>query len=306
MHPRSYHIQPYDLQALCNKVPALKGFLKESPKRDLTIDFSEPAAVIALNKALLLKHYDITYWSIPDSYLCPPVPGRAEYIHHIADALGKPRGKLPYSNSFTCMDVGVGANCIYPIIGSKVYGWQFVGTDIDEKAIESARRITSENTRLNGHVTLRLQKNPDMIFKNIWNKDEYIDLVICNPPFHESQKTAEKDTRRKLKHVTKSSNPPLKRNAGGQGRELWCQGGERAFISRMIKESKEYGILCYMFSSLISKEKNVIPLQNLAKSNGAKSLGVLEMSIGNKKSRIITWSYLTEKQKRVWEKTRWV
>lgn len=40
-----------------------------------------------LNKALLAAHYDIEYWDIPDTYLCPPIPGRADYVHRAAELL---------------------------------------------------------------------------------------------------------------------------------------------------------------------------------------------------------------------------
>jgi 23S rRNA (adenine1618-N6)-methyltransferase len=40
--------------------------------------------------------------------------------------------------------IGIGANCIYPIIGNAEY-WSFVGTDIDEKAIENCSTIIEAN-----------------------------------------------------------------------------------------------------------------------------------------------------------------
>ena len=41
----------------------------------------------ALNKALLAHFYAVKHWDIPDGFLCPPVPGRADYVHHLADLL---------------------------------------------------------------------------------------------------------------------------------------------------------------------------------------------------------------------------
>jgi 23S rRNA (adenine1618-N6)-methyltransferase len=37
---------------------------------------------------LLISYYDIQKWDIPH-YLCPPIPGRADYIHYIADLLAE-------------------------------------------------------------------------------------------------------------------------------------------------------------------------------------------------------------------------
>jgi len=30
------------------------------------------------------------------------------------------------------LDIGTGASAIYPLLGARVYGWSFLGTDIDE------------------------------------------------------------------------------------------------------------------------------------------------------------------------------
>jgi 23S rRNA (adenine1618-N6)-methyltransferase len=34
---------------------------------------------------------------------------------------------------------GTGASCIYPLLGTKVGGWSFVATDIDETSLRHAR-----------------------------------------------------------------------------------------------------------------------------------------------------------------------
>ena len=42
-----------------------------------------------LNRALLKADYGIDFWDIPPNYLCPPIPGRVDYIHHLADLLAR-------------------------------------------------------------------------------------------------------------------------------------------------------------------------------------------------------------------------
>jgi 23S rRNA (adenine1618-N6)-methyltransferase len=37
------------------------------------------------------------------------------------------------------LDIGVGANCVYPLIGHAEYGWRFLGVDIDEAALANAQ-----------------------------------------------------------------------------------------------------------------------------------------------------------------------
>jgi len=43
--------------------------------------------VKVLNTALLFKYYNIQSWNFPDDNLCPPISGKVDYIHHLADLL---------------------------------------------------------------------------------------------------------------------------------------------------------------------------------------------------------------------------
>ncbi|MBC7494605.1 MAG: RlmF-related methyltransferase, partial [Flavobacterium sp.] len=115
LHVRNKHRERYNLKALIESVPELAQYVSLNIYNDESIDFFNPEAVKALNKALLKHHYQIDHWNIPPNYLCPPIPGRADYIHYIADLLcGSNYGKIPKGNLVTCLDIGVGANCVYP------------------------------------------------------------------------------------------------------------------------------------------------------------------------------------------------
>lgn len=95
LHPRNRHQHRYDLAALCQTTPELTSFLIRTPAGEQSVDFANPQAVKALNKALLAHFYAVTHWDIPPGFLCPPVPGRADYIHHLADLLGETTGSIP-------------------------------------------------------------------------------------------------------------------------------------------------------------------------------------------------------------------
>ncbi len=187
LHPRNRHRGRYNFEVLVRSCPVLKQFVITNAYNDTSIDFFNAAAVKMLNKALLKHYYNISNWDIPENYLCPPIPGRADYIHHVADLLaGSNNGKIPTGNTVKCLDIGTGANCIYPIIGIHEYGWSFSGTDIDPVAIDAARVIVKLNPSLKGKVELRLQLNADDIFRGIIHQGEHYDVTICNPPFHAS------------------------------------------------------------------------------------------------------------------------
>lgn len=305
LHPRNKHRERYDFKQLISSCADLKPFVALNKYGDESIDFFNSQSVKALNKALLIHFYGIQYWDIPDGYLCPPIPGRADYIHHIADVLGKLNGgKIPEGPTMKVLDIGVGANCIYPIIGTKEYGWSFVGSEIDSIAADSANSIINKNEGLSGVIDIRLQKNTKEIFNGIITANEHFDLTLCNPPFHASLAEAKSGTLRKLKNLKqkKVSTPVL--NFGGQTTELWCDGGESQFVSNMIQESEKFTHQCLWFSTLISKESNLKHVYFELIKVKATEVKTIEMGQGNKISRIVAWTFLTKQEQKDWNKRK--
>jgi len=306
LHPRSKHRERYDFKLLITACPELAPFVWLNKYHDESIDFSNPEAVKLLNKALLKHFYGIGYWDIPGNYLCPPIPGRADYIHYMADLLSsKNNGRIPSGDSIKCLDIGVGANCIYPIIGNREYGWTFTGTDIDPVAIESARKIVDSNPILKGGIDFRLQKNPEHIFPGIIRSNELFDMTICNPPFHASFAEAQAGTIRKLNNLNLNKSPVPELNFGGRNNELWCHGGERRFIRDMIHQSKQFAHSCFWFSTLVSKQASLGSVLKMLKEVAPVETKTIPMGQGNKMSRIVTWTFLSPNQQETWRDTRW-
>jgi len=306
LHPRNKHRERYDFKVLTATSPELAQYISMNIYNDESIDFFNPAAVTALNQALLKHYYDIQEWKIPEGYLCPPVPGRADYIHHIAELLGvSNKGSIPTGKNIKCLDIGVGANCVYPIVGVKEYGWTFVGSDIDPVSIASAKHIVESNTILKDNVTLRLQPHPADIFYGIIDEKERFDLSICNPPFHASAADAAAGTLRKLSNLQhkKVTAPTL--NFGGQKNELWCEGGEAEFVREMIFESKKFSTSCLWFSTLISKQTNLEKAQNQLEVLAPYEVRVIPMGQGNKSSRLLAWTFLSKEAQSKWVGERW-
>ena len=164
LHPRNRHKYRYNFPELTKCSPALAKFVSTNKYNDESIDFSNPEAVLALNQAILKFFYNISIWELPKNYLIPPIPGRADYIHQVADLLGsKNDGVIPTGNKICILDVGIGANCVYPIIANSEYGWNFIGSDIDQIAIKSSSQIIAANN-LTASIQLRLQKSKTNIF----------------------------------------------------------------------------------------------------------------------------------------------
>jgi len=306
LHSRNRNRERYDLSALLLVEPELKNYIKPNKYGEDSLDFANPKAVKLLNKALLNHYYGIEYWDFPDTNLCPPIPGRADYIHHVADLLRENNfGNIPTGDKITCFDIGVGANCIYPIIGVTEYNWNFIGSEIDPKSIESAQKIVNSNPSLVGKVEIRLQERSKDIFYGVIAEDETIDICICNPPFHASAEEAEKGQRRKVTNLTKKKVDSPILNFSGNNDELIYDGGEFQFILNMINDIRNYWDKFLWFTTLVSKKSNVTSICKRLEKTGALTIKVIPLETGNKSSQIIAWSYLNNEEQKEWRESRW-
>ncbi len=306
LHPRNKHREGYDFRKLSQYCPELEAFIILTKYQQQSIDFSNPEAVKFLNKALLKQFYDLDYWDIPPGYLCPPVPGRADYLHYMADLLAaRNAGKQPPGHLINVLDIGTGANLIYPILGVSEYGWNFTGGEIDPEALKSAGKIIEKNSRLKNLVKTRLQKSPANIFKNILQPGDRFDLTVCNPPFHASAEEANAGTERKWKNLGYQKKNRPKLNFGGQRTELWCEGGERAFVYKMITESALFPLQCFWFSTLVSKSSNLPSVYGALEKVKASEVKTIEMVQGNKTSRVVAWTFLKEAEQKEWREKNW-
>ncbi len=302
LHPRNRDNSGYDFEQLIAICPELQSFVFTNAYQIQTIDFANPEAVKELNKALLAFHFGIKNWDIPKNYLCPPIPGRADYIHYIADVLASNNnGVIPKGETVQGLDIGIGANCIYPIIGNSSYGWSFVGTDIDEKAIQNCKKIIQNNSQLIDAISLQLQTEPRFIFKNIITPEDRFAFTICNPPFHKSEEEANKGTLRKISNLKQQKTKQATLNFGGQNSELWCDGGELRFITRMIYESVKYPLNCLWFTTLVSKKEHLATIYKTLNKVNAIEIKTIDMAQGQKISRFVAWTFMTADQHKAWQ-----
>uniref|UniRef100_A0A0G4GCE4 U6 small nuclear RNA (adenine-(43)-N(6))-methyltransferase n=1 Tax=Chromera velia CCMP2878 TaxID=1169474 RepID=A0A0G4GCE4_9ALVE len=277
MHPRSKHHEAPDYFVLADKYPDFKPFVYRNRFGSASIDYKDAAALRALSRCLLKEYYGLE-WSLPESFLCPPVPTRANYIHEVADLLAvkeagggaeqkggagettrvdqeekddedeRKKNLIPPRGPQICgLDVGVGANCIYALLGAASYGWTFVGSDISSDAIGAAQKNVDANG-LGERIRLRLQKDRTKIFEGVLTPGDTFAFSMCNPPFHESLESAGVNPARVLE---------------GQDGELACEGGESGFIRRMIRESFSYCQQIIWFTSLVARLSTLKSLRQL-------------------------------------------
>lgn len=301
-HPRSLHNGQYEFDILIKKNPKLAPFVKKNAHGDLGVDFADANAVLALNQSLLGHHYEVTNWSIPKGHLCPPIPSRADYLHYIADLLAEGNnGEIPKGPKIKGLDIGTGTSCIYPILGNSIYGWKFVGTDIDGDALNHAKTILNGNQTLKKNIKTRFQKSADNILKNIIKADEKFDFTMCNPPFYASLEEANSASDRKVKNLNANkqkkglSQNLIKKNQpsnfGGQKAELWCPGGEVEFIKKMITESFGFKTQCTWFTTLVSNKEHLAEFYKLLKKINCTNVRTIEMHHGKKISHLLAWGF---------------
>jgi 23S rRNA (adenine1618-N6)-methyltransferase len=287
LHPRNKHKSAYDFKELIKEHPALSTFVTKNKFNNESIDFSNATAVKALNTALLKHFYKVRFWDVPPNYLCPPIPGRADYIHFVADLLTPENGKIPTGEKIHMLDIGVGANCVYPLIAHQEYGWSVVGSDADTTAVKNANLIVSEN-HLENFINIRHQENKNKFFENVIKEGEFFHVTVCNPPFNSSAEEA------RLNSEKKNRNLGLKRgnsNFQGQNNELWYEGGEEAFIIKMIQESVAYQKNCLWFSTLVSKITTLPMVYDELKKRNVAKFRTIDMAQGQKKSRVVAWTF---------------
>ncbi|HEX6733188.1 MAG TPA: 23S rRNA (adenine(1618)-N(6))-methyltransferase RlmF [Azonexus sp.] len=309
LHPRNKNAAGYDFAALTAVAPGLVKYVITTKAGTPGIDFANPAAVKAFNRALLALHYGVRGWEIPAGYLCPPSPGRADYIHHLADLLATCNKKaIPTGAGVRVLDVGVGANCVYPLIGFAEYGWHFLGVDIDEAALANAQTILGKNPEAAAAVELRHQPVWDNIFTGLLRSGENFELSLCNPPFHNSPDDVLAVSQRKWNNLGKpgagkATAPRL--NFGGGGTELWCNGGERAFVKSMIEQSAAIPKRVLWFTSLVSQADNLPHIEAALKKARVVESRIIPMAQGQKQSRFVAWTFCANGEREKWRRARW-
>ena len=285
MHTKNIHKNGYDLEVLSINNPNLKPFVILKNDKH-TIDFSNPKAVRELNSALLKTYYNIAFWHFPEQNLTPAIPSRAEYIHLINDLIQTSK----ITEKVNVLDIGTGANCIYPLLGQAIYNWIFTATDVCNTSLKYAKSIIAKN-KLNRQISILKQNNRSSIFKGILDADSKFTVAMCNPPFYKNETEANQATLQKQIGLKQPANS-VSRNFAGQATELWYNGGEKAFLHNFLYESSLFKTQCSWYTILVSNKANLKSMYASLEKLEAKQIKTLPIQIGNKKSRVVAWTFL--------------
>ncbi|MDR2285472.1 MAG: 23S rRNA (adenine(1618)-N(6))-methyltransferase RlmF [Sphingobacterium sp.] len=292
LHPRNKHRNGYQMEKLCKSNPALLAFVFTNDYGTQSIDFANPKAVFELNKALLVSEYKIKNWQISPNSLCPGIPGRADYIHYIADILAKDNnGQIPTGEKVKVLDIGTGSSIVYPLIGAQEYLWDFTATEIDPKSIQYAEINVNKNIWLKKKIQLRFQDDKEHILQGIIFEKDRFDAVVCNPPFFKSREDNWNVSSKKFQNLHKNKEQPTVQNFSGHPNELWYPGGEKAFISKLIYESIQFKDHLNWVTTLVSSKDHIKPLVAILEYHKAAAIEIIPMQQGQKVSRILAWKW---------------
>ena len=70
-------------------------------------------------------------------------------------------------------------------------------------------------------------------------------------------------------------------------------------------ESAQRHNLCLWYTSLVSKEASLPALVGALRGAHVRERRIIEMVHGQKRSRIVAWSFLNDKGRQDWRKARW-
>ncbi|KAI8064564.1 hypothetical protein BC940DRAFT_276770 [Gongronella butleri] len=286
LHPRNkYYNNPPDFEVLALDYPSFRP--------------------LQLTVCLLKRDFDLTV-DLPLTRLIPPIPNRLNYILWIEDLLMETLDNAD-TRRVHGIDIGVGASCIYPLLGCQTNAnWDFLGTEIDEDSLHYAQRNVSAN-QLDARISLVLNNDPYRIFL-LDDRVRTYDFCMCNPPFFASEEEVREG------EINKELEPSAVRNhrkigekkepfdafpppfffwqvCTGSTSEMITDGGEVAFIRRMILESLRYRERIRWYSSMIGLKRSIRPITQMLKEHKINNYVVTEFCQGRTKRWGIAWSF---------------
>jgi 23S rRNA A1618 N6-methylase RlmF len=279
--PAPVHACPapqYDFAALATASSELQEFLvyptNKNGKACPTIDFTKPGATLALTKAILTQHFNISL-SLPEGHLVPTIPARQQYLTWAFSLLPQNAFRRPS----TFLDVGTGPSAIYCLLAARMApeSLSIVGTDIDPEAIAIGNINIRENS-LSDRVQLAARQSDEALIPEESFFRVPLALTVCNPPFYDVGSVP-------------NNSPPA-----GTRSQMETEGGELEFLCRMVRQSKSRPNT--WFTSLVGIKSDVPKIVRLLRSAevSAEKVVTVELAAGNRTVRwAIGWYFGAER-----------
>ena len=264
-----------DFLILIKEFPELKKYIIKHDEKieEFSFDWSNNDLSLLMTKSILNYYFNIKYYDIPKGFLIPPVPSRLNYLNLINELI-----KDIEKENIIGVDIGTGANIIYPILGNSIYCWKFICSEINNESYNNAK-IILQNNNLEKNITLIKQANKNNIFITILNQENKYTFSMCNPPYY--------DYEQEIKIEEK------KRDTEFNFDEVYYKKGELGFFERYFEESICYKKNIFLFTILIGKKSNSEIIYDKINSynNIIKLCDIKKIMTGNNVRYIIYWSF---------------
>ncbi|KAK0407302.1 hypothetical protein QR680_019126 [Steinernema hermaphroditum] len=269
MHDRNpYKKNPPNFTALAREYPELRKHCFITNRGTLNLNFADSEAVRILTLVLLRKDFGLTI-ELPHNSLVPRVPQRLNYLLFLEDLLLANGLK---NSDVTGIDVGTGCSCIYPLMGAAKFRWKFVATEIDETSIKMAKSNVEKNGQTE-NITVMCPRESTILTEAV-NAAlcEGFTFSMCNPPFYDFEESSRKysmDENNACENTVTEGGRPAPRSATvARLNELATEGGEVAFVLRMIEESMELRTRIRLFTSMVGIKASVQKIERVLKTIG--------------------------------------
>ena len=268
-----------DFSLLIKKFPELTKYtLLKNEDGEYSFNWSDNKLSLLITKCILDFYFKIKYYSIPNNFLIPPVPSRLNYINLIKTLL------ISFNiltskeeNEIIGIDIGTGANLIYPLLGYSLYKWKFICSEINNEAFENSIKIIKEN-KLEEYIKLIKQKYKNYIFVGIINREKKYTFSICNPPYYDYEDEIKKEDKNK--------------NCEYNFDEIYYKNGEVGFFNKYFQESLCYSKNIFLFTYLIGKKSNAEKIYDqISEDKNIKYCDMKKIKTGNNIRYIIFWTF---------------
>ena len=269
-----------DFLTLIKEFPELKKYIlkqNEDNEAEFQFDWSNNELSLLMDKSILNYYFNIKYYDIPKGFLIPPIPSRINYINLINSIITKLIKDIDIKNIIG-IDIGTGANIIYPILGYSIYKWKFICTEINKEAYNNAKLILQKNN-LENNINIIKQNNKDNIFISILNRENKYIFSMCNPPYYNYENEIKLEDK--------------KRDNEYNFDEIYYKNGEYGFFQRYFEESICYKNNVFLYTILIGKKINAENIYDKLSSYNdiIKIYNMQKILTGNNVRYIIYWSF---------------
>ncbi|KAK0407303.1 hypothetical protein QR680_019126 [Steinernema hermaphroditum] len=292
MHDRNpYKKNPPNFTALAREYPELRKHCFITNRGTLNLNFADSEAVRILTLVLLRKDFGLTI-ELPHNSLVPRVPQRLNYLLFLEDLLLANGLK---NSDVTGIDVGTGCSCIYPLMGAAKFRWKFVATEIDETSIKMAKSNVEKNGQTE-NITVMCPRESTILTEAV-NAAlcEGFTFSMCNPPFYDFEESSRKysmDENNACENTVTEGGRPAPRSATvARLNELATEGGEVAFVLRMIEESMELRTRIRLFTSMVGIKASVQKIERVLKTIGDVRYVVSTLDQGRTQRFVLAWTY---------------